>query len=254
MDPLVRAAELQAAGRSFVMVTVVAARGSAPRHAGAKLVMEPDGAFCGTIGGGAVEHAVLTRRPEWMGLGEPALVTYDLGRDLGMACGGAVDLLIEPMGVRPRLVLYGAGHVAIQISAVASRAGFRVAVVDDRVEWANREQHPHADDVVVAPLDGASDVVGLGPTDYVVVVTRGHASDFEMASCALRARPRYVGVIGSRRKAVALRQHLAADGHPAELIDTVRTPVGVDIGAETPAEIAVSVVAELIAVRRKGGA
>jgi xanthine dehydrogenase accessory factor len=254
MEPLARAAELQAAGRAFVMVTVVAARGSAPRHAGAKLVLEPDGAFCGTVGGGAIEHAVLSRRAEWVALVEPKLVTYDLTRDLGMACGGAVDLLIEPVGARPRLVLYGAGHVAIELTAVAARAGFRVAVVDDRPEWANRDNHPAADEVVVAPLDGSTDGVELTPADYVVVVTRGHRYDFEMASRALRAAPRYLGVIGSRRKAAALRERLATDGHAPDAVAAVRVPVGVDIGSETPPEIAVSVVAELISVRRKGGA
>lgn len=252
MEPLARAAELLAAGRPFVMVTVVAARGSAPRHAGAKLVQEPDGAFCGTIGGGAIEHAVLSRRAEWRTLTEPKLVTYDLTRDLGMACGGAVDVLIEPIGARPRLVLYGAGHVAICVAAVAEQAGFRVAVVDDRAEWANRQNYPTADAVVVAPLDGSTDAVELTGADYVVVVTRGHAFDFEMASRALRAAPRYLGVIGSRRKAAALGERLLADGHAAAAIEGVRIPVGVDIGSETPAEIAVSVVAELIAVRRKG--
>jgi len=252
MEPLARAAELMAAGRPFVMVTVVAARGSAPRHAGAKLVQEPDGAFCGTIGGGAIEHAVLSRGAEWRGLSEPKLVTYDLTRDLGMACGGAVDLLVEPIGARPRLVLYGAGHVAIRVARVAEQAGFRVAVVDDRVEWANRDNYPTADEVVVAPLDGTTDAVELTGADYVVVVTRGHACDFEMASRALRAAPRYLGVIGSRRKSAALRERLLADGHAPSAVEGVRSPVGVDIGSETPAEIAVSVVAELIAVRRKG--
>lgn len=252
MEPLARAAELLKEGRPFVLATVVGASGSAPRKAGAKLLLDAEGTFCGTVGGGAVEHAVRSRLAEWLALDEPRLVAFDLTRDLGMACGGAMQILIEPFGAKPRLVLYGAGHVAICIAAAAVPAGFRVAVVDDRDEWANPQNFPTAEAVVVAPLDGSTDGVPLATTDYVVVVTRGHASDFEMASRALKAGPRYLGVIGSRRKAAALALSLRQAGHSEAAAASVRIPVGVDIGAETPAEIAVSVMAEMIAVRRQG--
>jgi xanthine dehydrogenase accessory factor len=251
-DPIQKAAELARAGKPFVMVTVAATRGSGPREAGAKLVLERDGAFCGTIGGGALEHAILTRREEWFALKEPSLLHFDLKPDLRMECGGAVDVLVEPFGSAPRLVLFGAGHVAIPVAALARQVGFRVVVVDDRPEWANQANFPTADQVVVAPLDGSSTGVELDGQDLVVVMTRGHAFDLEMADAALRRAPRYLGVIGSRTKAATMLKRLGERGHSPEAVASVRVPVGVDIGSQTPEEIAVSVVAQLISVRRKG--
>lgn len=251
-DPMQRLVELTSEGRPAVMVTVVSAAGSAPRKGGAKLVMDSEGGFVGTVGGGAVEHAILGRRDEWFALEAPSLIDFDLGRDLGMACGGEMQLLVEPFGAEPRLVLFGAGHVGMATARVARMAGFRVVVVDDREEWATRENFPDAARVIVAPLDGSSTGVDLDEQDFVVIATYGHGHDFEMADRILREPHRYLGVIGSRRKRRAMRDYLCERGHDEAAVEGIHSPVGIDIGSETVPEIAVSLVGELIRVRRLG--
>ncbi len=245
-----RAAALLEQGRAFVMVTVLSSTGSAPGKPGAKLVLERDGSFCGTIGGGAIEHTVRERHEEWFALEGATRLSFDLGKELGMDCGGTMDLLFEAFSTQPRLVIYGAGHVAIELSAVAARVGYRVVVIDDRPEWANAEKFPSAHELVIAPLDGSETGVSLDVDDAVVIVTRGHAHDYAMAALALQQPHAYLGVIGSKRKARVLWKTLAEDGIDEERLARVHCPIGLSIGSLTPAEIAISIVAELIAVRR----
>lgn len=248
-----RAGVLLEQGQPFVLVTVLVAEGSAPGKPGAKLLLEADGSFCGTIGGGAIEHAVRGRQEEWFRLEAPRRIAFDLGEELGMDCGGKMELLFEPFALQPRLVLYGAGHVAIELAVLAARVGYRVVVMDDRPEWANREKFPGAAEILIAPLDGSQTGVTLRADDAIVVVTRGHRYDYAMAARALREPHAYLGVIGSRRKARVMVKELATLGFDEEALSRVHCPIGIDIASETPAEIAVSIVAELIAHRRRGG-
>jgi xanthine dehydrogenase accessory factor len=245
-----RAAVLLERGEPFVLVTVLVAKGSAPGKPGAKLLLEEDGTFCGTIGGGAIEHTVRGRKPEWFQLTGPKQLSFDLGGELDMDCGGDMELLFEPFALQPRLVLYGAGHVAIELATLAVRVGYRVVVMDDRPEWANEENFPDASEILIMPLDGSDTGVELRADDAIIVVTRGHAHDYAMAARALREPHAYLGVIGSRRKAGVLRKKLAEEGFDEETLAAVHSPIGLDIASETPAEIAVSIVAELIATRR----
>ncbi len=241
-------------GDPAALVTVVSAQGSTPQRVGAKMLVHGDGRLVGTIGGGSTEHDAAGRAREIIRTRKAAVVRYDLDDDPaaggGPICGGRMEVFIEPLDPSPHLYIAGAGHVGQHVARLASDVGFRVHVLDDRDEFANRERFPSAasvDVVAVAPHLAAADI---SPASYVLIVTRGHAHDLE-AMRALAGRDlRYVGMIGSRAKVAHVSGALVAEGVSAEWLAAVHAPVGLGIGAVTPEEIAVSIVAELIAVRR----
>jgi len=161
-----------------------------------------------------------------------------------------VRAFIQPVFSSPSLYVFGAGHIAIPVAHVADLVGFRVAIIDDRVEFANRQRFPQADRVLVAPVDDAFGSLAIGEDAYVVAITRGHVMDEEVVARALRADVKYIGMIGSKRKVASIRQRLRRLGFDAAEIARLHAPIGLDIGAETVEEIALSIVAELVAVRR----
>jgi xanthine dehydrogenase accessory factor len=252
-----RVAERMAEREPLVLVTVAASTGSAPGKAGAKMAVARDGQE-GTIGGGKVERAALARAREILAVARdshretaPSSQVLDVVRDLGMTCGGTMTLLFEPLVPPPRLVLFGAGHVAEALCAVAARAGFDVQVCDELEDRLTAGRFPDARDRIVGPYETSVSQAGLDAASFVAVASPGHASDERIALAILTGvEPRYLGVIGSRRKAVEFRKALEARGVPAERATKIRIPMGLDIGAAEPREIAVSVVAEMIAVLR----
>jgi xanthine dehydrogenase accessory factor len=212
-----------------------------------------DGRTVGTIGGGCYENDALGKAREAIASGRPQLVKYDLNDDFveesGLICGGQMEVYIDPIAPAPALYIIGAGHVGWHLARFAADAGFRIHVIDDRDKFANRERFPDAEAIVVDDIGGWLHRAELPASASVVVVTRGHTHDFA-AIRALAARDlRYLGLIGSRAKVARIFDALDAEGMPAECLDRVRAPIGLDIGAITPAEIAVSILAELIAVR-----
>ena len=234
-------------------MTIVRASGSTPQRTGAKMLVYADGRTVGTIGGGCYESDALGRAREAIATGKPALVKYDLNDDFveesGLICGGQMEVYIDPITPAPALYIIGAGHVGFHLARAASDAGFRVHVVDDREKFANRERFPAADTVSVDDIGGWLHRTDLPPTAYVVIVTRGHTHDFD-ALRALGARDlKYLGLIGSRAKVARLYAAMEAEGMPQECLERVHAPIGLDIGAVTPAEIAIAILAELIAVR-----
>lgn len=241
------------ARRPCVLATVVRFKGSTPRKPGAKMLVFSDATLLGTIGGGALEADVEAAARALLAQGgeAPELIERHLTHDLGMCCGGGMTVLLEPQTYAPDLLLFGAGHVAQPLAAIASLADFRVTVVDGRPELANRERFPSVFRVVAEePLDVVEELTFDPRETYVVVVTHDHALDERITAAIMRRPFRFLGVIGSARKAEMFRKRLAAAGIPAETIARMQTPVGVDIDAETPAEIAVSIAAELVRVRR----
>jgi xanthine dehydrogenase accessory factor len=168
--------------------------------------------------------------------------------------GEGRSIFLESIDVVPRLVLFGGGHVSREVARVAKGAGFRVVVVDDRPAFANPERHPEADETLVMPFEGAVARLGVDRWTYLVAVTRGHAHDEVVIREAAGSPAAYIGMIGSRRKVALMRKKLEAEGVDTGELDRLSAPIGLDIGADAPGEIAVSIVAELIAVRRKGGA
>lgn len=245
-------------GEAFVLATVTDTGGSTPRLAGAMMGVTLEGQ-AGTVGGGAFEHRVVEAARALLAAPGQAttLVDVHLVRDLGMCCGGRMTAFLNKTEPAPRLWIFGAGHVGTSLAPVAALAGFAVTVVDERAEWARADRFPPEVAVLDAePVDllkrpGA----GLdrpGPRDLVVVTTHAHDLDERLIHALASAPPAYLGLIGSRNKWAKFRARLTERGVEAAFLDAVRSPVGLDIGALTPAEIAVSIVAELVAFRRAG--
>jgi xanthine dehydrogenase accessory factor len=253
-EVLEAALKAESEGEPAALVTVIATEGSTPQKAGAKMVVYADGRIVGTIGGGCVEAEMTWRARQAIEQRRPQNASYDLTPDQagedGLVCGGRMQVFIEPIEGTPTLCLFGAGHVAQPLSRLAKGAGFRVEVVDDRLKFANRDRFPDADLIVVDGFTAAADRLTLGRNTYAVVVTRGHGGDAEALRTVLGRGLRFVGLLGSKPKLVHVVTALEEQGVPAEELAQVRCPLGIEIGAVTPEEIAVSVLAEMIAVRR----
>ena len=247
---LVRALER---GEDSALVTIVSAQGSTPQRVGAKMLVFADGRTVGTIGGGCYENDALWKAKEALQTRTSRLVRYELTDDVaeesGLICGGHMQVYIEPVEPIPDLYLIGAGHVAQHLARVATPAGFRTHVVDDREKFANRERFPDAEGIVVDAIPEWLSRSSLPRNAYVVVVTRGHRHDFEALRMLATRDLRYLGLIGSKAKVKRLYD-LLVNEIPAECLSRIHAPIGLDIGAITPEEIAVSILAELIAVRR----
>jgi xanthine dehydrogenase accessory factor len=234
-------------------VTVIRAQGSTPQRAGAKMLVFSDGRIIGTIGGGCYENDAIGKARLALTEGRSSVVHYELNDDFaqenGLICGGRMDVHIDPLLPDPHLFVIGAGHVGHHLAKIAADAGFRLHVVDDREKFASPERFPGAE-IIVEPIPEWLHRASIPPSAFVVVVTRGHIHDLD-AMRALAARDlRYLGLIGSRAKVARIYDLLIAEGMPVECLERVHAPIGFDIGAVTPAEIAVSILAELIAVRR----
>jgi xanthine dehydrogenase accessory factor len=253
-DVLEAALRAEQSGEPAALVTVVSTEGSTPQKAGAKMVVYPDGRIVGTIGGGCVEAEMTWRARQAIESRKPQIASYELTADQagedGLVCGGRMQVFIEPIEGTPTLCLFGAGHVAQPLARMARSAGFRVEVVDDRVKFANRERFPDADLVLVEEFKEAARQMTLGGNTYAVVVTRGHKGDREALASVVGRGLRYVGLLGSRPKLVHLVSGLEEMGVPREAVGEIRCPVGLEIGARSPDEIAVSILAEMIAIRR----
>lgn len=240
-------------GVGTALVTILSARGSTPQRTGAKMLVFADGQTVGTIGGGCYENDAILKARAVLESGRPQSVHYELTDDIaeetGLICGGQMDLYIEPIEPAPHLYIVGGGHVALHLGRLAHEVGFRVHVVDDRQKFANAERFPDAHEIVVDAIPDWIARAELPPTAYVVVLTRGHTHDLDALRQLAPREVRYVGLIGSRAKVKRLYDRLREDGIPAEALRRVHAPIGLDIGAVSPQEIAVSIVAELIAVR-----
>jgi xanthine dehydrogenase accessory factor len=250
---LASAAEALRLGETVALVTVVRAQGSTPQRAGAKMLVWPDGRIVGTIGGGCYENDAFWKAREAIVSGRPTLVHYELNDDFaqenGLICGGRMDVHIDPLAPSPRLYIIGAGHVGFHLARAALDAGFHIHVVDDREKFANAERFPGAE-VVVEPIPDWLRRADLPAAAYIVVVTRGHQNDLEAVRALAPHDYKYLGLIGSRAKVARIYDALRAEGLASERLDRVHAPIGLEIGAVTPAEIAISILAELIAVRR----
>ncbi len=244
-------AALEEQGRRYVLATVIAASGSTPQKPGAKLLVLEGGELRGTIGGGAIEKQIIDAALELLADPTAEVRTLDthLTHDLGMCCGGRMTVFLEKSQVVPLVVLFGAGHVSQALALAASQVGFRVVVVDERPEWLNAERFPHAERRLESPEDVAR-TLPASPTTSCCVMTHDHPLDQRCVEFLLPRQWAYLGVIGSERKAARFRARLEAAGFTPEQLATLECPMGLEIAALTPSEIAISIVARLIAVRR----
>ncbi len=254
-DPLEEAVALRRRGGRGALCTVTRISGSVPAREAMRMVVRGDGSTAGTVGGGRFEEEARLAALEAMVDERCRTLSFELTEDdeaePGLVCGGTLEVFVEPLTV-PRLILFGAGHLGRAIARIAAPVGFRVTVVDDRPSHADALRFPDAAEVLALPWDDAFARLEADATTWVVIATRTCALDERCLRWALGGAPRYVGMIGSTRKAKRARDRLQALGVPAARLDTVHCPVGLTIGARTHEEIAVSVVAQLIAERRGG--
>jgi xanthine dehydrogenase accessory factor len=240
-------------GEEVALVTIVSSTGSTPQRVGAKMLVYADGRTVGTIGGGCYENESFWKAREAIKNRKPVTMKFDLNDDFaqetGLVCGGQMEVFIEPVEPSPELFVFGAGHVGYFVAKMAREVGFQVHVIDDREKFANTERFGDGIDVVVDDIPNWIESNRLPPTSYAVIVTRGHTHDLD-AMRSLSARQfRYLGLIGSKAKVKRIFDALLEEGVAADTLKGIHAPIGLDIGAITPQEIAVSIVAELIAVK-----
>lgn len=241
-------------GSHYCFVTIIEAtiKGT-PRKAGAKMLVFPEGSIHGTIGGGRNEKAAIAEALQAIKSGKPKTVTYNyFGREGESVCGGQMTVFIEPIKAESRLIICGAGHIALPLSCVATMLGFKTTVIDTRKAYANRKRFAHVEKVVVtADYEKSLASLSINPSTFIVIVTHGNEHDYVCLKSVVKSDAAYIGVISSKPKKVKFISRLKAAGIKQELINRVHIPTGIDIGAQTPQEIAVSIAAELIAVRNR---
>jgi xanthine dehydrogenase accessory factor len=244
---------LRNAGLRAALATIVHTNGSIPSYESSRMLVREDGSIVGTIGGGCVEADVWAAAKDVMEKETPRKMVFNLNNDAsydsGLICGGTLEVFFEPILPQPTVYLFGGGHISMALAKSADAAGFGVVVVDDRESFANRERFPMARQIL-ASFEDAFQSLSPNASSYLVIVTRGHRDDMRVLAWAVRTSSRYVGMIGSKRKVLSVYQALEREGYRAEEFASVYAPIGLDIGALSPEEIAVSILAELIAVRR----
>jgi xanthine dehydrogenase accessory factor len=253
MDLFEEIVRLRREGRRAALATIVHTNGSIPSYESSRMLVHEDGTIAGTVGGGCVEAEVWAAAKEVLRSEEPRKLTFNLNQnasyDSGLICGGTLEIFVEPILPQPVLYLFGGGHVSAALARVAHQAGFAIGVVDDREAFANRERFPMAQEVFTS-YEAAFEGIKPNAATYLAIVTRGHKEDMRVLRWAVDTAARYIGMIGSRRKVLSVYKALEEDGVSAEKLARVFAPIGLEIGALTPEEIAVSIAAELIAVRR----
>jgi len=239
-------------GRSSAIATIVQCKGSSPQKEGAKMLVRDDGSVVGTLGGGCIEAEVVQASLQVIRDGNPLTIPFELTENHGgLVCGGKILVYIEPVIPEPHLVVLGAGHVGKALSKVARFSEFRVTIIDDREEYANSENIPDANNIIVSDFKDIFSRVPVDHNTYLVIATRGHNNDFDALKAALKTEAKYIGLLGSRRKKAILYKALKDEGFSQADVDRVITPVGLSIGSVTPEEIAISIMAQIIKHRRE---
>jgi xanthine dehydrogenase accessory factor len=254
MDVYEELLRLRKLGQKCAIATIVQVRGSIPSYESAKLLVREDGSMIGTIGGGCVEAEVWNAAREVIENEHPRHLSFNLGQDAaydnGLICGGQLDVFVEPVLPVPGAFIFGAGHISKSLSKVATLAGFATTIVDNRENFANRERFPEAAEIYAEEYEDVFAKLAVNETSYIIVVTRGHRDDMRVLGWAISTNARYIAMIGSKRKVINVIKELEREGIAPESFARVFAPMGLEIGAVSPEEIAVSVVAEMIAVRR----
>jgi xanthine dehydrogenase accessory factor len=253
MDLFEEIVRMRKAGQRAALATIVHTNGSIPSYESSRMLVREDGSIAGTIGGGCVEADVWAAAKEVMARETPRKMTFHLNNeasyDNGLICGGTLEVFVEPILPQPVAYIFGGGHISMALARSASAAGFGIVVIDDREQFANSDRFPMAQELLTSYEDAFARLQPNG-SSYLVIVTRGHRDDMRVLAWAVRTQARYIGMIGSKRKVLSVYQALEKEGYsPAEFAG-VYAPMGLEIGALSPEEIAMSITAELIAVRR----
>jgi len=240
-------------GQSYCFATIIEAtlKGT-PRKMGAKMIVFDDGSTFGTIGGGRNEKAAIAECLKAIVIKKPATVTYNyFGREGESVCGGQMKVFIEPFNAKDHLIVCGAGHIALPLSAMAKILGFKVTVIDDRKAFANKSRFPHVDKIIVGNHADQLARLGIDSNAYVTIVTQGNEYDFECLKVVIKSSAAYIGVISSQPKRVKFLGRLKTSGVEEKYLKRAHIPMGLDIGSQTPEEIAISIMSEIIAVKNK---
>ena len=250
-DEIVR---LRSLGQKCAVATIVQVNGSIPSFESAKILVREDGSFMGTVGGGCVEAEVWNAAREVIETEKPRHLSFSLGQDAaydeGLICGGQLNIFVEPVIPQPRAFIFGGGHVSKGISKIATLAGFSTSIIDNREAFANKERFPEAEATYAEEYEEVFPKLPVNSSSYIIIVTRGHRDDMRVLRWAVNTPAKYIAMIGSKRKTISVVHELEKEGIPREAFEKVFAPMGLEIGAEMPEEIAISVVAEMIAVRR----
>jgi xanthine dehydrogenase accessory factor len=236
-------ARIRQKGGSAILATLVSVDGTFFKGENSKVLMKPSGEKVGSLLGGAeLENKILGESGVLLKEKKPKVLILN-------SEGGKMEVLLEPIFSEPTVYIFGAGHVSEQVATLSKRVHFKVVVIDDRQMFANRQRFPEADEVIVSEFEKCFNQLNIEDTSYIVIATRGHLYDGSVLEQAVKTKARYIGMIGSRKKIRTLYQNLMEKGISKETLDRVNAPIGIDINSETPEEIAVSIVAELIKVR-----
>jgi xanthine dehydrogenase accessory factor len=245
---------IRAEGGEAALVTIVSTTGSTPREEGAKMLVKADGSIIGTIGGGGLEAQVIKEAIKVIGQGKPKQLHFSLTAkevaEKGMLCGGEVEVFIEPILTTPTLFIFGGGHISLSLVKMGKLLGFKIVVVDDRAEFANSDRFPEADIILAEDFTKSFPKLKIDKSSYIVIVTRNHQYDDMVLEWAVGTPAKYLGMIGSKTKTKAVFSHLMTKGISKEQLERVHAPIGLEINAQTPEEIAVSILAEIVKARR----
>jgi xanthine dehydrogenase accessory factor len=245
---------IKAEGEEVALVTVVSASGSTPREEGTKMLVRADGSILGTIGGGSLEAQVIEEAVKVIKQGKPKRLHMSLtakaAEEAGMVCGGELEVFIEPILTTPTLYIFGGGHISLTLAKMGKLLGFKIAVIDDRAEFASPNRFPEANVLLAEDFSESFSRLKIDKSSYIVIVTRGHQHDELVLTWAVGTPAKYIGMIGSKTKVETVFSHLLAKGISREQLARVHAPIGLEIQAQTPEEIAVSILAEIIKVRR----
>lgn len=248
MDIFEEIVEAKKSNQPVVLATVIESLGSAPREEGARMLVRPDGSISGTIGGGAIEQIIIKEALAMIQGGTAKIIRHEL-KDIGMQCGGGMSVFLEPLVPAPQLIIFGAGHIGTCIARIGKMLDFTVTVIDNRSDFANKERLPWADTIIADEYGSAMPKVVFNDSSYVVILTHKHAHDYEVLEQCIGKPYSYIGMIGSKAKVAKVFQQLKDKGISENIIKQIHSPVGIRIGANTPAEIAISILAEIIQVR-----
>ena len=247
--------QLEKSGGAGALCTIIETQGSTPRHVGSKMLVYPDGTFIGTVGGGALENRIIKEAIQAMEDGQARKLFYKMNDpqegDPGV-CGGQLEVFVEPIVPKPLIVVIGGGHVGKAVIHLASWLGFRVAVSDDRIEFCTPEAQPDADEFYPVPMADLPEHLEITPWTSLVLTTRGADVDAQGLPTLFEHPANYIGVIGSRRRWATTVKLMQKAGVMDDAINRVHSPIGLELNAETPAEIAVSIMAEIIMLRHGG--
>ena len=253
MDLFEEIVRMRKAGLRGALATIVHTNGSIPSYESSRMLVREDGSIAGTIGGGCVEADVWAAAKEVMAQETPRKMVFHLnneaGYDSGLICGGTLEIFVEPILPQPVAYIFGGGHISTALAKSANAAGFAIVVIDDREQFANKERFPMAQQLYTS-YETAFAQIQPNASSYLVIVTRGHRDDMRVLAWAVRTQARYIGMIGSRRKVLSVYQALEKEGYAPEEFSRVYAPMGLEIGALSPEEIAISITAELIEIRR----